>query len=278
MTDTVLTCPKCGQEIALSEALTAQLRGAIEASLRVQHEAHLKRVLNAAEARGHKEAAHVAALARESADKELKFIREQFAEQQRKAREAQRAELDLRKDKAALEQRARDIDLEIARRVDAAKQHLEEAVRKSAVDEQALKMREKDKQIEDLKKLAEELKRKSDQGSQTLQSAWLAKLRDDTRAAGGNISVLVSVVRFADHFRAKVHGIVEAFTALQDQLARERRAMECIWKEREKQIERVIVNTVGMYGELRGILGGSTAEIPALTLEAATGLLEERGV
>lgn len=75
-----------------------------------------------------------------------------------------------------------------------------------------------------------------------------------------------------DQFRQKVQGIVEGFTALQDQLARERRAMEKLRKEREKQIERVITNTVGIYGEMSGILGASMPEIPALTLEA--GLLE----
>ena len=49
--------------------------------------------------------------------------------------------------------------------------------------------------------------------------------------------------------------------------------MEKPWKEREKQIERVITNTVGMYGEMSGILGGSLPEIPALTLEGAAGLI-----
>jgi len=77
-----------------------------------------------------------------------------------------------------------------------------------------------------------------------------------------------------DQFCAKVQGIVEAFSALQDELQRERRAMERIWKEREKQIERVVLNTVGMYGEMRGIVGSSLPEIPALTLEGAAGLLE----
>ena len=77
-----------------------------------------------------------------------------------------------------------------------------------------------------------------------------------------------------DQFRQKVQGIVEAFTALQDQLNRERRAMEKQWKEREKQIERVIMNTVGMYGEMRGIVGASMPQIPALELDE-TPLLEE---
>ncbi|RLT16661.1 MAG: DUF2130 domain-containing protein, partial [Planctomycetota bacterium] len=42
-----------------------------------------------------------------------------------------------------------------------------------------------------------------------------------------------------NEFKGRVEGIVEAFTSLQDQLQRERRAMEKNWKEREKQIERV---------------------------------------
>lgn len=71
-----------------------------------------------------------------------------------------------------------------------------------------------------------------------------------------------------DQFRQKVTGIVEAFTSLQDQIHRERRAMEKIWKDREKQIERAVINTVGMYGEMSGILGGSLPEIPQLTLES----------
>ena len=51
--------------------------------------------------------------------------------------------------------------------------------------------------------------------------------------------------------------------------------MERIWKEREKQIERVLANTAGMYGEVRGILGSSIAPVPALELDVAAGLLED---
>ena len=50
--------------------------------------------------------------------------------------------------------------------------------------------------------------------------------------------------------------MVEAFTSLQDQLQRERRAMEKTSKEREKQIERVINNSVDRYGDTQGVIGG----------------------
>ena len=44
--------------------------------------------------------------------------------------------------------------------------------------------------------------------------------------------------------------------------------MERLWKEREKQIERALANTAGMYGEVRGIVGSSLPGVPALELEA----------
>lgn len=70
-------------------------------------------------------------------------------------------------------------------------------------------------------------------------------------------------------FRQKIEGIVEAFTALQDQINRERRAMEKNWNEREQQIKRVIKNTAGLYGDMQGIIGGQIPHIPALEFEAA---------
>ena len=70
-----------------------------------------------------------------------------------------------------------------------------------------------------------------------------------------------------DQFRGRVQGIVEAFTELQDQTNRERRAMERIWKEREKQIERVVTNTAGMYGEMRGLIGQTMPGIAGLELD-----------
>jgi hypothetical protein len=68
-------------------------------------------------------------------------------------------------------------------------------------------------------------------------------------------------------FKQKIEGIVEAFTSMQDQLNKERRAMEKHWKQREKEIERVIKNTVGLYGDMQGIIGGQIPVIPALELD-----------
>jgi len=53
-------------------------------------------------------------------------------------------------------------------------------------------------------------------------------------------------------FKQRVEAIVEAFTNMDVGLRKERLAYEKIWSEREKQIKKVITNTVGMYGDLSG--------------------------
>jgi hypothetical protein len=457
MSETSIRCPNCGTEIPISEALTAQIRGELERSLRAAHEARLRQAIQEAAARSRDEmevelkdlqarlaeqdskaraaqeaelelrkkareleegnrqladkvraeveqtlrkeadervkaaAAEAEARARASSDQEMKLLKEQLSEQSRKAQEAQQAELALRKEKAVLEERSRTLDLEVARKVDAEKQRLEEAIRKSTAEEQSLKLKEKEKQIEDLRKALDEAKRRSELGSQELQGevleldiqaaldhlfpqdriepvlkgvrgadilqrvhnerleecgsivwetknaknwspAWVDKLKQDQRAAGAAVAVLVSMalpenvpefgridgvwvasrrsypalavalreqliqVAYAraasagkhekmellyqylsgDEFRQRVEAIVEAFAAMQDQLTRERRAMERQWAEREKQIQRVVASTTRMYGALQGIVGSGMPAIPALELDSMELLPDDR--
>jgi hypothetical protein len=70
-----------------------------------------------------------------------------------------------------------------------------------------------------------------------------------------------------DEFKQKIVGIIDAFKSMREQLDRERRAMEKNWKQREKEIERVIKNTAGLYGDMQGIIGGEIPVIPALELD-----------
>jgi hypothetical protein len=418
---TTIKCPSCGYEIPISEALSAQIRGELESSLKADHEARLTRAVAEAEQRARsvldlelsdlktqiaeraKRAEEAAARelelrkkareleeqqqaqaerihaeveaslrkdeaeriakavaaagvhAREQTEQQIKVLQSDLAAQREKAREAQAAELALRNEKTALEERAREMDLEVARKVDAARIDLETAIRKRAAEEQDLKLKEKEKQIADLRQALDDAKRRSELGSQELQGevleldiqvalerrfpqdrvvpvlkgargadiqhavrndrleecglllwetknaknwapAWIDKLKQDQRAAGAAAAVLVSValpdgiegfgridgvwitdtthwpalaialreqliqVAFAraasegknekmellyqylagDEFRQRVEAIVEAFTAMQLQIQRERRAMEKQWAEREKQIQRVV--------------------------------------
>lgn len=404
MTETTLKCPACGHAFPLTEALAAQLRGEVQAALAARHEAQVRELsarIAQAEAREldsrrrvlQLEQAQAAALERAKLDLEaklraeadlrVKHLEAQVAAARTEVAAAQANELQLRQQSEALAARERQLDLEVARRADAKRRDWEAQVRQLAAEEQQLKLRGKDKTIEDLKRLLEEARRKSEQGSQELQGevleldiqaalaarfprdlirpvpkgvqgadllhevrdaalapcglivwetkntkhwqpAWIAKLKDDQRACGAALAVLVSTalppearagfacvdgvwvaslaawpalavalreqllqVAFArnaatgmsekmdaiyrylsgDAFRHRVETIVEAFVALREQLERERRAMQRLWKERETQIERVLTATASMYGELRATIGQALQPIAALELE-----------
>ncbi len=70
-----------------------------------------------------------------------------------------------------------------------------------------------------------------------------------------------------NEFKMQVESIVEAFTQMQTDLNSEKRAIQRTWKQREKQIDKVIQNTVEMYGSVKGIAGSAVQAIPMLELE-----------
>ncbi len=346
MTGTTVTCPSCGTEIEVSEALGAQVRAEIEANLRRESDERLRKAVEEAEAR-----------VRETQRTELDDLNAQLAEQSRRAEEARKQELEIRKRARELEQRQQDLDLELARRLDAEREKLEAELRKRLGQEQDLRLKEKEKQIEDLRKALDEARRKSQQGSQETQGevleldleaalaehfphdaigpvpkgargadllqrvrgltgrdsgailwetkntkhfrcASIDKLKEDQRSAGAAVALREQLIQVGyaraasqgkgekmellyqylsgDEFRHRIEAIVEAFGAMQTQLDKERRAMEKIWREREKQIERIIHNTAGMYGDVRGLIGGSLPDIPALELEPVDLLEDQR--
>ncbi len=72
-----------------------------------------------------------------------------------------------------------------------------------------------------------------------------------------------------NEFRMQVEAIVEGFRQLEIDLAQEKRAMERIWKTREKQIHKVLDSTGSMYGAIRGIAGAAVQPIALLELPGA---------
>ena len=70
----------------------------------------------------------------------------------------------------------------------------------------------------------------------------------------------------SNEFHLQMEGIVEGFSQLKSDLDTEKRAMQRIWKQREKQIEKVLLNTNFMYGSIKGIAGNAIQTIKALEL------------
>jgi len=92
-----------------------------------------------------------------------------LADKDAKLRDAEAAELTLRRERQALADEKRALEVEIERRVDGERQKIREATLQQEDENHRLKLAEKDKLIEDMRKQVEELRRKSDQGSQQLQ-------------------------------------------------------------------------------------------------------------
>ena len=65
-------------------------------------------------------------------------------------------------------------------------------------------------------------------------------------------------------FRGQMESIVEGFMAMKQSIMKERIQMEKLWKEREKQLEKVLLSTSGLYGSVKGIAGAGVSNIPLL--------------
>ncbi len=71
----------------------------------------------------------------------------------------------------------------------------------------------------------------------------------------------------SNEFRLQMEGIVEGFSQMEADLISEKRSMIAHWKKREKQIHKVVSNTIHMYGSIRGIAGNAVQTVKALELD-----------
>ena len=70
----------------------------------------------------------------------------------------------------------------------------------------------------------------------------------------------------SNEFKLQIEAIVEGFTQMKSDLESEQRSMRSIWKKREKQIDKVLLNTTDMYGSIKGIAGNAVQSVPLLEL------------
>ncbi len=82
---------------------------------------------------------------------------------------------------------------------------------------------------------------------------------------GDKMTMLYSFLT-SNEFRLQVEGIVEGFTLMKNDLEKEKRSMIGHWKRREKQIEKVILNTTHMYSSIKGIAGNAIQPVQSLEL------------
>ncbi len=314
-------------------------------------------------------------------ENKLKLLSETNIQNEAKLKAAREKELEFLKKEQELKTKEAELEINLQKKLNAERGTLLETITKQEEEKNALKLKEFQKQIEDQKKLIDEMQRKAEQGSMQLQgevqelaleellkatfpfdvieevgkgikgadcmqhvrnasgqicgkiifeskrtkaftNEWIEKLKIDMRAQTADIAVIVTetmpkdmdrfgmkdgvwICNFSEikslafvlrdslikiqavsvsqdnkgdkmqllynyltsnEFKQQIEAIVEGFTALKDGISKEKIQMEKLWKEREKQLEKVILNTTHFYGSVKGIAGNAIGDIKTLEL------------
>jgi hypothetical protein len=67
-------------------------------------------------------------------------------------------------------------------------------------------------------------------------------------------------------FKARVGAMVEAFRSMEKDLNDEKRALTKQWAKREQQIQKMMLATAGLFGDVQGIAGKSVEELDGLDI------------
>ncbi len=372
---TEIKCPNCGTEFELNESL----KNEVEKELRGKMMDWQKKKEDEFEKQ---RTALINDTLRKATDDtvvKIKALEEESRIKTQQLQTLQKKELDLLRDKNALEEKQKNLEVEIEKRFLEKRKEIEESAIKKEQEIFDLKTKEYKLQMEQQQKLIEELKRKSEQGSMQLQgesqellleeilqsyfpfdiieevekgvegadciqvirnnsnticgkiiyeskrtkawsNGWIDKLKADMRNSGSDVAILVTQVfpkdmeKFGEkdgvwictfnevssvaqllrngiikiyeaqksqenkgdkmqllynyltgiEFRGQMESIVEGFMAMKQSIMKERIQMEKLWKEREKQLEKVLLSTSGLYGSVKGIAGAGVSNIPLL--------------
>jgi len=201
MSEPTVTCPQCKSEIKLTESLAAPLLAAVRQEyeqrlaekdtdiarreqLVLQREALLQKTKDTLDeqvaqkvqqerARIAAEEAKKARLALgsdlEQKTREIDELQGILKEREAKLAEAQKAQAEVMRRQRELEDAKREIDLTIAKRVQAELDDACEKAKREAEEEIKLKVLEKEQTIASMQRQIEDLKRRAEQGSQQLQ-------------------------------------------------------------------------------------------------------------
>lgn len=202
-------CPDCGAEIELSEAVLApileeqtkqlekklldkqveldslssnlklQLKDLEENKIKAKEE--LEVILKEEKKRLEKElTSKVKEEAKIELSEELKSLQEQLTDKSNQVQSMKKLELQLRKDKESLEDQKQNLELEVIKKVSAEKERIRREAKEQAAQESLLVLADKDKKLADMTKQIDELKRKSELGSQQAQGEVLELILRDS--------------------------------------------------------------------------------------------------
>lgn len=155
-----IICPRCGEEIPLTEALLARVRGNIEADLETRYNQRLEA-----------ERETLRKEAQEDVGIQLTELKNEVQEKSEKLKQAQENELRLREERRLLEEGKEALKLEVSRRID------EEVSKiKGQYD---LRDREKEEVIHGLRREVAELQRRLEQAPPQIRGEVLERSLED---------------------------------------------------------------------------------------------------
>lgn len=182
MAEQVIVCPYCRREIPLTEAISYQIREKVLKEVEVESRKREEELARREEAlqqrekelkeevlkRLNVEKAKIEAEAKRQAEErisvEIRDLEERLKEKEQRLEQAQKTELELRKQRREVEERQKALELELVRRLDEERGKIREQVATALAEEHRLKDLENEKKISDMLRQIEDLKRKAEQG------------------------------------------------------------------------------------------------------------------
>lgn len=401
MSNYTVTCPKCQHSFeptdAIREEVEKELRGKMT-DWQKKKEEETNQLL--AEQKTKLQTEITEQLKKNIAsdyEHKIKLMQENETKMQQQANQYREKELDFLKKLQDIQTKEAELELELQRKLNAERELIKQQIQKEELErisikdqEHQLKVKELEKQIEDQRKLAEEMRRKAEQGSMQMQgevqellleellkasfpfdlisevgkgvrgadciqtvrnnigqeagkiiyeskrttafaAEWIEKLKADMRSQGADIAIIVtqafpkdmdrfgekdgvyicsfqevrSVALLLRNAILKVHdvrksqvnkgdkmtllydylignefgeqwkAIGEGFRQMRQSIQKERDAMEKLWKSREKQLEKVLLNAMHIKGSIEGIAGSDSINLDLLQDDDTIGLLED---
>jgi hypothetical protein len=153
-----ITCPSCGKKIPLTRALRAEIETSVREDYERQLVEEVERVRRLAATEAEKKAAQ-----------KMTALEHDLEAQAKELEHARQTELALRKRERDLERRQQDLELTVARTLAEERGRIVSETQAREAEQHRLKDAEKERQLADMRRQIEELKRKADQGSQQLQ-------------------------------------------------------------------------------------------------------------
>lgn len=175
--DTTIKCPKCGHEIALSQALTHQIQDELSRELSAKHEKELEKAKKAAQdeiLKAQQDATvKIEKKLQQQYELEMKNAKEEAEENRARNKELIEQLSEMTKEMRLMKKEQEESSLELEKKLAESQEQIRQEAAKKAEEEQHLKYLELRKKMEDVEKANEELTRKLQQGSQQTQGEVL---------------------------------------------------------------------------------------------------------